>query len=904
MGFAAVFRPGSIVRGRGRLWRVLELADPFLRAESLDGLARATFYLPREGDGLRLEAAPHPPARPGPDPALHRLYLETEHLRTLQADAPFLALQRSRVVPHSFQLVPLLMALENPERVRLLIADDVGLGKTIEAGLVTKELLLRGLARRVLVLTPAHLKEVWQDAFRRFFHLRFAVLDRAYLRTLAPGESPWRKSERLVASIDLAKRKEHKDHVLAEPWDLVIVDEAHLASRVQGKNERHHLVKDLARRVRHLLLVTATPHSGDPRSFLSLIEHLDPDGDLGLLAGEAVVRSRARRHVVQRTRKDVLRWYAREGKKPPFPGRDARPVPVAPSAGERELFAALAEYARFLVARAEHAPTHWLAMHFLRRAASSPLALYRSLENRIQRLKEGALEAAPPPPPGPLLDNPAEDDAGDEAATAYDTAWIDEARAAAELGYLEALAQALKPRRLRPDGKFKRLVGLLSGELSGKKTLLFTRYRDTLEYLEQLLPRHLKNTEVLAIHGGHTEAEREDVLERLARAERAVLVATDVISEGLNLQHHASQVVHYELPWNPNRLEQRNGRVDRFGQPEPVVRVRMLFYEDSLDALVFRRLIEKAARIKEAFGVVPNYFGDEAYIRTVVEGALGEAGFLPKSRQQGLFEAPEEDDEAAARRAREEGFYDQSVFELPDVEQALSRTYDRVGRPEELGSFFARGLAQFGWELVDEGGVLRVRAKGRPLAGFDPPVGARFTFDPWVFDPGVEKLDLAHPAVEALLERLRARAWSGELGARTGVFEAGVPRPVFLYLFRARFAAGRGVLEALYPEAYAGGEPLPLETANRLLTGLLQGRFPPAGAVPEALLEAAHRAAPSGEAGREAVRRRLSAEREAIRRRLARVYGEESPFVRELGELEPLGEPEWLALTVLVGGDR
>ncbi|HFB39004.1 MAG TPA: DNA/RNA helicase, superfamily II, SNF2 family protein, partial [Oceanithermus sp.] len=162
MGFAAVFRPGSIVRGRGRLWRVLELADPFLRAESLDGLARATFYLPREGDGLRLEAAPHPPARPGPDPALHRLYLETEHLRTLQADAPFLALQRSRVVPHSFQLVPLLMALENPERVRLLIADDVGLGKTIEAGMVGLELIIRHRARKILIVVPSSLQIQWR----------------------------------------------------------------------------------------------------------------------------------------------------------------------------------------------------------------------------------------------------------------------------------------------------------------------------------------------------------------------------------------------------------------------------------------------------------------------------------------------------------------------------------------------------------------------------------------------------------------------------------------------------------------------------------------------------------------------------------------------------------------------
>ncbi|WP_457636616.1 helicase-related protein [Oceanithermus sp.] len=902
------YKPGAVVRARGRLWRVLEEADDFfLRVESLDGASRTLLYLPRERDAIRHESSPEPrPVLPR-DPEQHRLYLEVEHLRTLQADAPFLSLQRSRVVPHSYQLVPLLMALESPARVRLLIADDVGLGKTIEAGLIVKELLLRGFARRVLVLTPAHLKEDWAEAFSRFFHLHFSVFSPQLLRQLPPGKNPWQQHERLIASIDLAKRAEHRDQVLAQPWDLVVVDEAHLASRVQGRNERHRLVRGLAERAEHLLLVTATPHSGHPESFVSLIQHLDPDGQLGLVTGDAVNRSRARRHVVQRTRNDVLKWYDAEGKRSPFPERDTRPVPVEPSKNEASLFALLSEYARLLMGQNSSTPAQWLAMHFMRRASSSPLALYQSLTNRIERLsalsQEPALDEAAEPDLGPLVDRPDERGGEESADRAYDVAWVEQVRIKTELGYLTGLQEALKARARRPDSKFKRLVEMLSGELAGKKAIVFTRYRDTLEYLGNLLPKRLEGVPVFTLHGGHTEAERDDILDRFARAERAVLVATDVISEGLNLQYHASQVVHYELPWNPNRLEQRNGRVDRFGQPEPVVRVRMLFYERSLDALIFRRLIDKALRIKEEFGVVPNYFGDEEYVKGVVESIFQEEGFLPRSQQVGLFEQDEATDAELARRARQEGFYGHSEFQLPDVEQALSQTYGNLTAPERLGSFFARAAAQWGWGFRPEGAKLTVIRRGKPLAGFDPQVGQAVSFDPWLPESDLLKLDLAHPAVEELMERLRARAWSDRAPARTGLVLADVDEPVFLYLFRARFRGPHEVAETLYPEARtsSGAEADP-ELAERLLTALLAGELEQPAGGHEALLRQAVRLAPGGKAGRQRVLDRLLSERRRLTDKLRRVYGPEVAFVQELTRLEPLGEPEWLALTVFVGG--
>jgi len=904
-----MYKPGAVVRARGRLWRVLEEADEFfVRVESLDGASRTLLYLPRERSAIRHESSPEPRPILPRDPEQHRLYLEVEHLRTLQADAPFLSLQRSRVVPHNYQLVPLLMALESPARVRLLIADDVGLGKTIEAGLIVKELLLRHFARRVLVLTPAHLKEDWAEAFSRFFHLRFSVFGPQLRRQLPPVKNPWQIYDRLIASIDLAKHPDNRDQVLAQPWDLVVVDEAHLASRVQGRNERHRLVRGLAERAKHLLLVTATPHSGHPESFISLIQHLDPNGQLGLVTGEAIDRDRARRHVVQRTRSDVLKWYGTGGKRSPFPQRDAQPVPVEPSKNEARLFTLLSEYARLLMGQNPSVPAQWLAMHFMRRASSSPLALYRSLTNRIERLnalgREPAADEAAEPDLGPLVDRPDERGGEESADRAYDVAWVERVRIKTELGSLTGLQEALKARARRPDSKFKRLTKLLTGELAGKKTIVFTRYRDTLEYLGSLLPKRLQGVPVFTLHGGHTEAERDDVLDRFARAEQAVLVATDVISEGLNLQYHASQVVHYELPWNPNRLEQRNGRVDRFGQPEPVVRVRMLFYERSLDALIFRRLIDKALRIKEEFGVVPNYFGDEDYVRDVVQSIFQKEGLLPHSRQMGLFEQAETDDAELARRARQEGFYGHSEFQLPDVERALSHTYGNLTAPERLGGFFARAAAQWGWGFEPTGAKLTVVRRGKPLAGFDPPVGQVISFDPWLPERDLLKLDLAHPAVEELMERLRARAWSDGAPARTGLFLADVAEPVFLYLFRARFRGPHEVAETLYPEARtaSGAEPDP-ELARRLLDTLLAGKLEQPAAGHEPLLHQAVHLAPNGEAGRRRVLDKLLAERRKLTAKLRQIYGPEVAFVQELTRLEPLGSPEWLALTVFVGGN-
>ncbi len=909
-----LLKPGALFRARGRDYRLERRQGDLLFARAVDTEEEALFYLPLEAPGLRLTALGLPPPEPG-DMALHDLLLRALDLSTLHADAPFLALQRSRVVPANYQLVPLLMALRQPQ-VRLLIADDVGLGKTIEAGLILKELLLRGKARRVLLLAPAHLLGQWQEALRRFFHLEFEILSGPNLKRLAralpPGANPWTHFDRIIASVDYAKGDGVRHLVLMQDWDLLLVDEAHLAARPPTERgsqmERYRLVRDLALQVPHLLLLTATPHNGYTESFHSLLEHLD-GGRLGLFQGGRLDREAAKKHVVQRRRRDVEEWFRKEGKKSPFPQRDAREVAVEPSRAELELFEAVRRYqAEVFDPDPAKVPVlgRWLSMHLMRRATSSPRALERSLERRkalLQNLLSGTSgstgeeEAA-------LFDTAPERLLPEEAELALELSLADQARIQAEAAYLEVLLRHLKA--LRRDGKLENLLELLRDplRLGRGRTLVFTRYRDTMEYLLEKLRAALPHP-VFGVHGEMGEREREEELLAFARHPNAVLVATDVFSEGLNLQHYAAQLVHYDLPWNPNRLEQRNGRIDRFGQPEPVVRIRTLYYERSFDVAVFRLLLEKAERIRQELGVVPAFFGEEAYLRKRLEALWTQDWRGERRLQQGLFTEVEDPEVEAARQAVAEGFYGHSEFSLPDVERRLKEALARAGSPESLKGFVLDGLRYLGWQVEGEDPYTARRGAGEVVPGLPP------SFGPFTFNPeaplGVEVLDLAHPLVEHLVAHLRFRAYRDLDGARTALMAFPAPLgtpPVAFYHYRARFSGGGGeVLESLFRIGVRllDLKPLPLEEAEALWARRLKER-PPLTREQAKTLGARALEAPLealGQEGAEGVLARLKAERRALKEDLRRAYGTLPEPFQALDELTLLGQ-ELLAITILV----
>ncbi|WP_245575174.1 helicase-related protein [Meiothermus rufus] len=912
MEVVELLKPGALFRARGRDYRLERKEGELLFARTVDSEEEALFYLPLEGSSLKLTTLGYPPESPG-DPALHDLLLRALTLSALHADAPFLALQRSRVVPANYQLVPLLMALRQP-KVRLLIADDVGLGKTIEAGLIVKELLVRSKARRVLVLAPAHLLAQWQEALRRFFHLDFVVLSGSHLkrlaRTLPPGANPWSMHDLVVASIDYAKQDGIRPQVLFQDWDLVLVDEAHMAARPPTEKgsqmERFRLVRELARRVPHLLLATATPHNGYTESFYSLLEHLDQAG-LGLFKEGALDREAAKKHVVQRRRRDVEDWFRREGKRSPFPQREAKEVAVEPSRAEVELFEAVRRYqAEVFDPDPAKVPQlgRWLALHLMRRATSSPKALEKSLKRRIAALE--TLVAGPPTQEGlaALLDTAPERLLPEEAEVSLELSLADAARVQAEKAYLETLLQHLK--RSRRDSKFETLIELLKDPLrmGEGRVLVFTRYKDTLEHLVQSLPEALAQP-VFGVHGEMSERNREEVLLAFAQQKQAVLVATDVFSEGLNLQHYAARLVHYDLPWNPNRLEQRNGRIDRFGQPEPTVRLRTLYYQRSFDVAVFKLLLEKAERIRREMGVVPAFFGDEGYLRQSLEALWTQDWRGERLGQAGLFQEAEE--ASMAQRVVQEGFYGHSEFSLPDVERRLQEAVDRIGGHQSLESFVLDGLRYLGWQIQGQGPYTAHQGAGEAIPGLEP------TFGPFSFDPeaplGVEVLDLAHPVVEHLVAHLRFRAYRDLDGARTAFLTvAAATPPVAFYHYRARFLGPQGeAMEHQFRKALRlldGKELSPQEAED-----LWRRREKTAPFLSKEQMRDLARTAlqapleAMGEKGALEALEKLRQERTALRGDLERAYGSLPEAFQELDRLEFLGQ-ELLAVTVLVGRNR
>ena len=337
-------RVGAVIRLRGRLWRVDRIEEHDFAATPLDGPDTARVRFHRKFEGPLAESAALPPLDPHQlgDPADQDLYLRSLRMEMIHAGAPFLGLQRSRATPESYQLVPLLMAL-GMERVRLLIGDDVGVGKTIEAGLVLAELVARGLVERALIVVPAALRDQWQDTLKRFFHIDAVVIRGetrpALERTLMPGQSPWRAFPFVITSVDYAKAR--RGEILQHGWDFVIFDEVHLCARphampgqAEPEMQRWELLRDVAAsaKVRHLLLLSATPHNGHSDSWASLVESLDPT----LVSGGRVVRELAKGHIVQRRRKDIAEWY---GAKAPFPERitrEAEVIPLSdPGMGER-----------------------------------------------------------------------------------------------------------------------------------------------------------------------------------------------------------------------------------------------------------------------------------------------------------------------------------------------------------------------------------------------------------------------------------------------------------------------------------------------------------------------------------------------------------------------------------------
>ncbi|MBU0491456.1 MAG: DEAD/DEAH box helicase [Chloroflexi bacterium] len=946
------FDPGTIVTARARLWRVDAQEDIVLTATSIDAgePEQQRFYLPFE-DVQRGHL-------PGPNPAHlgtiqdQDLFLRAYRLSLIHGSAPLVSLQRSRVIPKDYQLVPVVMALETP-RVRMLLADDVGLGKTIEAGLIITELMARQMATRLLVVCPASLREQWREALDYFFHIPARIISarhrREMERQLPAGANPWETFRALVVSVDYAKQPAIKNQILEQAWDVVVVDEAHQVAKPHQSGpdqrvrmDRYELAQALAAsdRVRHLLLLTATPHNGYTDSFASLLRMLDVGAVEGPVHQPRIIRSTAQRHVCQRRREDVETWFADDPTKSPFPERDQQEVIVAPSAYEIDAIRAVEAYGERVLTNAaagtaqHRALAGWTVMHLHKRALSSPESLRRSLRNRRENLlRRLAGATSDDDETGVPLDvaraNVLDEDPGErltdeEAGRRVERIPYGSPEAIqAELDELDqvlTLASRVTPRR---DSKLTKLLEVVLPDRLRvyPKVIVFTRYVDTLEYLEQQIRSagYYADVAVVTITGALNERQRREAFRAFERARRAILLATDAISEGINLQHAAAQVVHYELPWNPNRLEQRNGRVDRFGQRQPVVYVRTLVLDETLDATILKVLVEKAFQIRRDYGFSPPYFGDETNILSLIRDhdiRLGPRQLSFFDEGAGSDGDPIEDPFApeTLERIRGESFYGQTHITLPAVEERLAETAATVGSPAEIQRFVFSGLSRFNCPVTEnpDGRVAwRIAITDRHLqTAAVGEVIERATFDPQAAldDPDLVALDLGHPLVRRLVEEVKRQAFLDAQAGRTAYqVTPAVDEVTAVLHVLARTVVGTrpvSLVEELLPVAVpVYGDAIRYGAdAQALVHAAPTPEQLPAAHVQEAL--AALLARPDlDDILEETVRRRLAelrTERERMRHapRMAEGAGSIPPWLEGIADLTPTSH-DLLAVTVL-----
>ena len=593
------------------------------------------------------------------DGALFRLVSEAQRIRLAHLFDPVLAVHTSIVDPLPHQITAVYESMLPRQPLRFLLADDPGAGKTIMAGLLIKELIARGDLQRCLIVCPGSLAEQWQDELYRRFHLPFEILTNDKLEAARTGN--WFMETNLViARLDKLSRNEDVQNKLQAPdcrWDLVVCDEAHKMSATVFGGEtkytkRYRLGQLLSSLTRHFLLMTATPHNGKAEDFQLFMALLDGDRFEG----------RFRDGVHTADVSDLMRRMVKESLlkfdgTPLFPERIAYTVPYKLSDPEAALYAAVTQYVREEFDRAEklendkRAGTVGFALTILqRRLASSPEAIYQSLRRRRERLESRLRELevlqrggqAAPILSASVPSMDAEDiddleDAPDTEVEAAEEEILDQATAARsiaelriEIATLKELEQAaLAVRTSGSDTKWRELASLL-GEIfttaaivnkvaeseasygptkipppkssAHQKLVIFTEHRDTLNYLEQRISSLLGRKEsVVVIHGGVGREERLKVQEMFRHdPEVQVLLATDAAGEGINLQR-AHLMVNYDLPWNPNRLEQRFGRIHRIGQTE-VCHLWNLVAEETREGDVYRKLLEKLEQARLALG--------------------------------------------------------------------------------------------------------------------------------------------------------------------------------------------------------------------------------------------------------------------------------------------------------------
>lgn len=726
--------PGAIVRCRNRDWVLLPSDESaVLRLRPLTGATDETVSIHRgltdlisytlAEEQLRSATFPRPSPDDVADAASASLLWQAARLMLREGATPFRSLGRISIRPRIYQFVPLLMALRH-DLVRLLIADDVGVGKTIEALLVARELLDRGEIRRFCVLCPPYLCEQWQKELSEKFNLDAVVIRSGTINQLDRDPRKPRDVSLYefypvqVASIDFLKSDRNKHQFLLHCPELVIIDEAHGSAAADGsesQHQRHALAREVAGlEGRHLILLTATPHSGIESAFRSLLGLLRSEfgsWDPGELSEDH--RIQLARHFVQRTRRDIEHDWEGEHC---FPRRDPADETYPLSREYKDLFSRTYSFCSEMVQAGQSLDKrrqrvrYWGALALLRCVMSSPAAAAAALSTRLEGLAvEDDLDLRP------FVFESSEDVTDDEQPTppveaAEATLEDSDRRRLRDLGR-QAAALLHQP----ADTKLVRCGELVDKLLrEGFRPIIWCRYIATAEYVAEGLEAALRSKHsgirVVAITGRIGDEERRAKVEELAQEPVRVLVATDCLSEGINLQHAFNAALHYDLPWNPNRLEQREGRVDRYGQSAKVVKTIRYFSPDSaVDGVVLEVLLNKAREIHKTLGThVPVPAESESVTEAVLNALFLRGDRTDKHQMQ--FEFGGEDspvtkfhrrwERDAEREKINRTRFAQRALKPAEVRQELEATDAVLGDPAAVREFVLSAAQRIGLSIT------------------------------------------------------------------------------------------------------------------------------------------------------------------------------------------------------------
>ncbi|NBB81124.1 MAG: DEAD/DEAH box helicase [Verrucomicrobia bacterium] len=776
------FAPGNIVEARDREWVVLpESTEELLMLRPLGGTdAEVTGILTalETVDAAALDAPD--PTQLG-DHRACRLLRDAIRLGFRSSAGPFRSFGRLAFEPRPYQLVPLMMALRQ-EPVRLLIADDVGIGKTVESLLIARELLDRGEIQRIAILCPPHLAEQWQQEMEEKFNIHAQLVLSGTARKLesecARNQSIFELHPVVIVSTDFIKSDRRRDDFLRTCPEFVIVDEAHTcASGGQGRGARHqrnHLLKGLsADETRHLVLVTATPHSGNEGAFRSLLGLLKPEfeqlpDDLGGRANEAKRRELAQ-FFVQRRRADLREYLEQDTS---FPDRQESEQTYKLTPEYAKFFKRILSYARETVAdesggKFRQRIRWWSTLALLRAIASSPAAAAATLRSRASTLEASTVEEIDKIGRLSVLD--ASEDEMNEGSDITPGS-LTEGEESSESGSLRRrlndLAKEADTLYGENDQKLQDIAKILKKLVKdGRNPILFCKFIHTSEYVAEQLRTMMPKVEIASITGLLPPEEREARIEDLGQHDKKILVCTDCLSEGINLQHFFDTVIHYDLAWLPTRHEQREGRVDRFNQRSPEVQVLTYYGADNqIDGIVLDVLINKHKKIRKDLQIsVPVPKATDELVEAIFEGLLlrEQAGSSTEQLYLAMDEVikPKRDqlylewERSADKEKKSRSIFTQQSIKFDEVAAELDTIRAAIGDNEVVSRFNIDALETLG-AAVTKNDIIQVDPSELPVGlkdtlpiTGDKPLNISFSLPT---PRHATYLHRTHPLVEAL----------------------------------------------------------------------------------------------------------------------------------------------------------